>query len=156
MLTSRDEYFMQCALALAKQAQAAGEVPVGAVIVLNDEIIAQGANCPISTHDPSAHAEIMAIRKAAEKIENYRLIDTTLYVTLEPCMMCAGAMVHARVKRLVFGAADPRTGVASSRLNAFDQPFLNHQIEYSGGVLAAECGAILSAFFKARRNKDSL
>jgi tRNA(Arg) A34 adenosine deaminase TadA len=151
MLTSRDEYGMQHAIALAKRAQAADEVPVGAVLMLNDEVIAEGFNCPISTCDPSAHAEMVVLRHAAQALQNYRLVDTTLYVTLEPCMMCAGAMVHARIKRLVYGAADPRTGVITSQMQMLDQSFLNHKIEYVGGLMATECGALLSEFFRARR-----
>lgn len=152
MFTSRDEYGMQQALALAKRAQEAGEVPVGAVLMLNDDIIAQGFNCPITTCDPSAHAEIVALRNGSQALQNYRLVNTTLYVSLEPCLMCAGAMVHARVKRLVYGAADPKTGVITSQMQILDQPFLNHKIEYAGGLMAAECGSLLSDFFRAKRD----
>jgi tRNA(adenine34) deaminase len=147
----RDEYWMQRALALAEQGAAVGEVPVGAVLVLNDEIIGAGYNAPISRHDPTAHAEIIALRSAAEKIANYRLVDTTLYVTLEPCSMCAGALVHARVKRLVYGALEPRAGAITSQLCALDHSFLNHHVEHVGNILAQECGEMLSRFFKARR-----
>lgn len=143
--------FMSRALELARQAQAAGEVPVGAVIVKDDAIIAEGFNRPISRHDPTAHAEIMAIRAAAERRASYRLLDTTLYVTLEPCPMCAGAMVHARVKRLVFGAPDPRAGAVGSIFNIAQHTALNHRLEVVGGVLAEECGTLLRDFFVTRR-----
>jgi tRNA(Arg) A34 adenosine deaminase TadA len=151
MFTERDEYWMRRALALAEQGRQSGEVPVGAVLVLNDEVIGEGFNAPITRHDPTAHAEIAAMRDAAEKIGNYRLVDTTLYVTLEPCSMCAGAMVHARVKRLVFGAQEPRAGAVVSKMNALNQEFLNHQVEHAGGLLAQECGEMLSRFFRERR-----
>jgi tRNA(adenine34) deaminase len=151
MFTSRDEYWMKQALALAERAKQANEVPVGVVIVLNDDLIAEGFNCPISTRDPTAHAEIVALRKAAEKIGNYRLLNTTLYVTLEPCIMCAGAMVHARIKRLVYGAADPKAGAIVSMSGMLDLSYLNHRVEHTGGLMAAECGEILSNFFRERR-----
>lgn len=147
--------WMQHALKLAERAQQEGEVPVGAVLVLNDEIIGEGWNRPIAAHDPTAHAEIMALRAGAAKLGNYRLNDTTLYVTLEPCVMCAGAMVHARIKRLVFGANDPKAGAIKSVFNILDSARLNHRVEYVGGILADECGAILSRFFEARRNDRS-
>lgn len=153
MFNERDEYWMQRALELASLAAEAGEVPVGAVLVLNDEVIGEGHNRPISSCDPSAHAEIMAMRAGAEKVKNYRLVGSTLYVTLEPCLMCLGAMVHARVKRLVYGAADPKTGVITSKIAAPDFPFLNHKIDCQGGLMAAACGEILSDFFQARRKK---
>lgn len=148
-----DEFFMQQALALAREAWEAGEVPVGAVAVLDGAIIGHGFNAPISRHDPSAHAEMMALRDAAQKMGNYRLPGVTLYVTLEPCVMCAGAIMHARVARLVFGAADLKTGAAGSVVNLFDETRLNHHTEVSGGVLAAECGALLSDFFAERRRQ---
>lgn len=151
MFSGRDHHWMRRALELAEQGREAGEVPVGAVLVLNDEIIGEGYNSPISRHDPTAHAEILALRDAANKIENYRLPDAVLYVTLEPCGMCAGALVHARIKRLVFGAAEPKSGAVVSKTAALDQAFLNHQVEYSGGLLAEECGALLSQFFRDRR-----
>jgi len=151
MFNERDEYWMRHALALAEQARQAGEVPVGAVLVLNDEVIGAGFNAPISRHDPTAHAEMIAMRNAAEKIGNYRLVDTTLYVTLEPCSMCAGAVVHARVKRLVFGAHEPKAGAVVSKIAALNHDFLNHQVEHSGGLLAQQCGEILSRFFQERR-----
>ncbi len=151
MFTARDEYWMQQALQLANVAAAAGEVPVGAVLVLDDAMIAGGYNCPISARDPTAHAEMIALRKGAEKIGNYRLVNATLYVTLEPCLMCAGAMVHARIKRLIYGAADPKTGVIQSRESVFDKPFLNHRVDYAQGLLAEQCGRVLSQFFQERR-----
>jgi tRNA(adenine34) deaminase len=147
----QDIRYMRQALALAAKAQALGEVPVGALVVLDNDVIGTGFNTPISGHDPSAHAEIIALRAAAAHTQNYRLTGATLYVTLEPCMMCAGAMVHARVGRVVFGAFDPKTGVASSAAQLFESDFLNHQIEVTGGVLQDECSAQLKAFFKARR-----
>ncbi|AEF21365.1 CMP/dCMP deaminase zinc-binding protein [Pseudomonas fulva 12-X] len=148
---SRDERFMREALELAAQGAARGEVPVGAVLVQDGEVIGRGFNCPISTSDPSAHAEMVAIRAAAQAIANYRLPGSTLYVTLEPCAMCAGLIVHSRVQRVVFGASEPRAGMAVSRGQFFDQAFLNHRVRVEGGVLAEECGEVLKAFFKARR-----
>lgn len=145
------EFFMREALELAHQAQDAGEVPVGALVVLDNQIVGRGFNAPISRHDPSAHAEMMALRDAAQRLGNYRLPGVTLYVTLEPCAMCAGAIMHARVARVVFGAADPKTGAAGSVVNLFEEARLNHHAEVTGGVLAAECGALLSAFFAQRR-----
>jgi tRNA(adenine34) deaminase len=146
-----DESYMQYALTLAQQAADTGEVPVGAVIVLNGQIIGRGFNQSIALHDPSSHAEIMALRDAAKNIANYRLIDSTLYVTLEPCMMCIGAIVHARIRRVVFGAYDPKTGAVASVAELFKAPYLNHQVEVSGGVLAGPCGEMLRTFFKSRR-----
>lgn len=148
---SQDIFFMQHALMLAEKAKRANEVPVGAVIVANNEIIGEGFNCPIDNCDPTAHAEIMALRRAAQKLNNYRLPGTTLYVTLEPCAMCIGAMLHARIKRLVFGATDPKTGAVVSVFKPLDEKNLNHKIEYQGQILAIECGKILSDFFKSRR-----
>ena len=142
---------MRRALELARQAQTAGEVPVGAVIVRDGAIIAEGWNQPIRAHDPSAHAELITLRAAGQALASYRLLDTTLYVTLEPCPMCAGAMVHARVRRLVFGAPDPRAGAAGSVFNLVQHPALNHRIEFTSGVLAEECGSLLREFFLARR-----
>jgi tRNA(adenine34) deaminase len=142
---------MARALALAGRAEAEGEVPVGAVVVRAGAVIGEGWNRPITAHDPTAHAEIAALRDAAARIGNYRLVDTTLYVTLEPCPMCAGAMVHARVARVVYGAADPRTGSAGSVFNLLQSERLNHQAVVDGGVMAEECGALLRAFFRARR-----
>nr|WP_312972788.1 tRNA adenosine(34) deaminase TadA [Pseudomonas sp.] len=148
---SHDERFMREALALAAEGALRGEVPVGAVLVQEGEVIGRGFNCPISTSDPSAHAEMVAIRAAAQAIANYRLPGSTLYVTLEPCAMCAGLIVHSRVQRVVFGASEPRAGMAVSRGQFFDQGFLNHRVLVEGGVLAEECGEVLRAFFKARR-----
>lgn len=142
---------MQEALTLARKAGAVGEVPVGAVVVKQGAIIGRGWNHPIAAHDPTAHAEIIAIREAARTLENYRLTDTTLYVTLEPCAMCAGAMVHARVSRLVFGAPDPRAGAAGSLFNIVQTPVLNHRVDLAGGVLAEQCGELLKGFFSQRR-----
>jgi tRNA(adenine34) deaminase len=146
-----DLTFMHRALELARTAQAAGEVPVGCVIVREGETVAEGWNRPITTRDPTAHAEMVALRAAAAASDSYRLTGTTLYVTLEPCAMCAGAMVHARVHRLVFAATDPRAGAAGSVFNVVQHPALNHRIECTGGVLAEECGALLRDFFVARR-----
>jgi tRNA(adenine34) deaminase len=143
--------FMSRALELARQAQDLGEVPVGAVIVKDGIIIAEGFNRPIGGNDPTAHAEIVAMRAAANVLGSYRLLDTTLYVTLEPCAMCAGAMVHARIKNLVFGASDPRAGAAGSVFNIVQNPALNHRVEMEGGVLADHCLKLLREFFAARR-----
>lgn len=148
-----DSDYMLIALALAEEAGASGEVPVGAIIVKNGEIIGRGSNAPIATHDPTAHAEIRAMRDAAERLGNYRLVDCTLYVTLEPCAMCTGAIQHARIAKVVYGAYDPKTGACGSVVNLMSEPRLNHHTEISGGVLAAECGALLSNFFSARRKK---
>jgi tRNA(adenine34) deaminase len=146
-----DLIFMKRALELARQAETAGEVPVGAVIVKDGAIVAEGWNHPIGAHDPTAHAEIVALRAAGAALGTYRLTGTTLYVTLEPCAMCASAMVHARVQRLVYAATDPRAGAAGSVFNIVQHPSLNHRIECTGGVLADECGALLRSFFVARR-----
>lgn len=143
--------WMGQALKLAERAGAEGEVPVGAVLVKDNQIIGEGWNRPITSHDPSAHAEIMALRVGAGHIGNYRLNGATLYVTLEPCLMCVGAMVHARIARLVFGAHDPKAGAASSVLEAFQFPHLNHRVTVEGGLLAEACGNVLTVFFKARR-----
>jgi tRNA(adenine34) deaminase len=148
-----DSEYMQMALELAAQAAEAGEVPVGALVVKDGEIIGRGYNAPISCHDPSAHAEIQAMRDAAQRIGNYRLVSCTLYVTLEPCAMCAGAIQHARIARLVFGASDPKTGACGSVVNLMAETRLNHHTDVEGGVMVAECGAALSAFFAARRGK---
>ena len=146
-----DEYWMRRALNLAERAQADGEVPVGAVVVKDDECIGEGWNQPISTRDPSAHAEITALRAAAGRTENYRLPGTTLYVTLEPCAMCAGAIILARVSRLVYAAADPRSGAAGSVFNILQSEQLNHRVDLTAGVLELEAAAILQTFFKTRR-----
>ncbi len=149
--TQSDEHWMRLALAQAQAAAAAGEVPVGAVVVKEGQLIATGRNAPIAGHDPTAHAEVMALREAARVLGNYRLDGCTLYVTLEPCAMCSGAMLHARLARVVFGAADPRTGVAGSVLDLFAQPQLNHQTQVMGGVLADDCAKVLKDFFRPRR-----
>lgn len=151
LFSARDHFWMHEALRLADEAQAAGEVPVGAVVVYHDELIAVGHNKPIMHHDPSAHAEMDAMRLAAKKMGNYRLVDTTLYVTLEPCVMCAGAMVHARIKRLVFGAYDLRAGAVVSCAQVLDKPFFNHKVQYAGGLLAEDCAVRLRDFFRDRR-----
>jgi tRNA(adenine34) deaminase len=148
-----DQEYMQLALELAAQAAEAGEVPVGALVVKDGEIIGRGYNAPISSHDPSAHAEIRAMRDAAQHIGNYRLVGCTLYVTLEPCAMCTGAIQHARIARLVYGASDPKTGACGSVVNLMAEARLNHHTEVESGVMAAECGSTLSAFFAARRGK---
>ena len=142
---------MRQALALAGRAAAAGEVPVGAVLVRDRAVIGEGWNCPIGTHDPSAHAEIRALRDAGQRVQNYRLPGTTLYVTLEPCIMCMGAILHARIQRLVFGALDPKTGAAQSRYTIGVDGLLNHRLEIAGGVLETECSQILKDFFQERR-----
>jgi tRNA(adenine34) deaminase len=146
-----DTDFMQLALAQAQHAWSAGEVPVGAVVVRDGELIAVGYNQPIGRHDPTAHAEIVALRAAAEKLGNYRLPGCELFVTLEPCVMCSGAMMHARLARVVYGAADPKTGACGSVLNLFEQEKLNHHTELVGGVLADEASAMLRGFFAERR-----
>jgi tRNA(adenine34) deaminase len=146
-----DRQFMEQALEQAGIAALAGEVPVGAVIVRNGEVISRAFNQPITNHDPSAHAEILALRDAAASAENYRLPGTTLYVTLEPCIMCAGAILHARVDRIVYGAADPKTGAAGSVLDVFSSKQINHQTVIEGGMMAQECSQLLRDFFKERR-----
>ena len=151
MVNPTDVFYMQRAIQLAEAAAVNQEVPVGAVLVLNDQIIGEGSNQPIQTHDPSAHAEMIALRRAAEKIKNYRLINTTLYVTLEPCLMCVGAIVHARVKRVVYGAPDPKTGAVASVFSLGEAKQFNHRVEYQGGVLAEACGELLKQFFRERR-----
>ena len=155
-MTVTDAGYMRHALELASRAQAAGEVPVGAVVVLDGEIIGRGFNAPISRHDPSAHAEMMALRDAAQHIGNYRLVGSELFVTLEPCLMCAGAIMHARIARLVYGANDPKTGACGSVLNVFSEQRLNHHAELSSGILAEECGAMLSNFFALRRAQQKV
>jgi len=147
----RDEQFMRLALDEAQEAMEAGEVPVGAVVVRGGEVIASAHNAPVGLRDPSAHAEILALRKAAAVEGNYRLAGTTLYVTIEPCLMCAGALVHARISRLVFGAADPKGGAAVSLYRVLEDGRLNHRVEVAGGVLATECAEILSRFFREKR-----
>ncbi len=150
-----DEFYMQLALDLAKSAAQAGEVPVGAIIVKDGVIIGRGSNAPIGKHDPTAHAEIQAMRDAAQYLGNYRLVDCTLYVTLEPCAMCTGAIQHARISRLVYGASDPKTGACGSVVNLMAEPKLNHHAKITSGVMANECGAVLTSFFAARRKKST-
>ena len=151
--TEEDIMWMRHALTLADKAESIGEVPVGACVVLNGELIGEGFNTPITDNDPSAHAELRAVKEAAAAVQNYRLIDATLYVTLEPCSMCAGMLVHARVKRVVFGAKDAKTGAAGSVMNLLQHPALNHQLEVVSGVLADECANKLSDFFRKRRKE---
>jgi len=146
-----DDHWMQHALLLAGKAEAAGEVPVGAVLVKDGVCIAEGWNQPIGEYDPTAHAEVVALRLAGVSLGNYRCTGTTLYVTLEPCLMCVGAMVHARIRRLVFGAHDPKSGAVTSCLRGFETPGLNHRVEWSGGVLGEECSEQLKQFFRRRR-----
>ena len=146
-----DAAFMTLALAQARVAMIAGEVPVGAVVVRHGQVIASGSNAPIAAHDPTAHAEILALRAAAQVIGNYRLPDCELFVTLEPCAMCVGAMLHARLKRVVFGASDPKTGAAGSVIDLFVNPRLNHRTQVQGGLLETECSALLQTFFQERR-----
>ena len=151
-MATADETFMRRALELADVAMMSGEVPVGAVLVHEGHVISMGYNQPIGSHDPTAHAEIVAMREAGKLLENYRLEDTTLYVTLEPCPMCASAIVHARVSRVVFGAWDAKAGGAGSIVNIFTLPELNHRVDVFGGVLMEECAAKLTKFFQTRRN----
>jgi len=146
-----DEHWMQHALEFAHKAEAAGEVPVGVVIVLNGKIIAEGRNQPISSTDPTAHAEIMALREAGNKLDNYRLLDTELYVTLEPCPMCVGAMLHARIKHVIYAATDPKTGALGGAYDLLNSVGHNHSFEVTGGVLAEQSLDLLQAFFKSRR-----
>lgn len=148
-----DAEYMQIALQLAQDAAIAGEVPVGAIVVKNGEIIGRGYNAPITSHDPSAHAEIRALRDAAKHLGNYRLVDCSLYVTLEPCAMCTGAIQHARIAKVIYGANDPKTGACGSVVNLMAEARLNHHTEVTSGVLAEQCGAMLSGFFSAKRKK---
>lgn len=148
-----DEYWMEQAIQLALKAQQQGEVPVGAIMVLDNKIIGEGCNQPISQHNPSAHAEMLAISASGQTLQNYRLIGATLYVTLEPCIMCAGAIIHSRINRLVYGASDLKTGAAGSFIGLLDYPGLNHQVKVEGGILAEQCGALLSEFFRERRRQ---
>jgi tRNA(adenine34) deaminase len=151
MIAESDEPFMRAALALAQEGERAGEVPVGAVVVADGAIVGRGFNAPISRHDPAGHAEIAALREAAQALGNYRLPGCDMYVTLEPCAMCAGAIMHARIRRLVFGARDPKSGACGSVVDLFAEPRLNHHTTAAGGLLAEECGALLSGFFAAKR-----
>ena len=149
--TETDNILMERAIHLAREAQSVGEVPVGALIFFEGEIIGEGWNRPILYHDPTAHAEITALREAGRTLQNYRLVGATLYVTLEPCVMCMGAISHARIQRIVYGAPDPKRGAAGSALQLGDADFLNHRIEVSGGLLQETCSALLLDFFRARR-----
>ena len=149
----KDQYWMERALELAAKAASENEIPVGAIIVLNDEIIGEGYNAPISLCDPTAHAEIQAIRMACQKMKNYRLPGATLYVTLEPCSMCAGAMIHARIDRVVYAAMEPKSGVVESQGRFFEAPFLNHKVNVESGVLAETASAQLTQFFQYRREQ---
>lgn len=151
MFAEQEILWMQHALQLAEAAAAQQEVPVGAVLVLDNKIIGEGSNRPIKNCDPTAHAEIIALRQGAETLKNYRLINSTLYVTLEPCVMCIGAIVHARVKRVVFGAKDPKAGAVESVCSLGVSPHFNHRVIYESGLLAEQCGKLLSEFFRARR-----
>ena len=150
MTSTQDQAYMRLAIEQARLAGAQGEVPVGAILVHKEQVIGKGFNQPITLHDPSAHAEMIAIREAAKSLENYRIPESTLYVTLEPCAMCCGVILHARVKRVVFGATDPKTGMAGS-VDLFAIQQINHQTEVEGGVLADQCGELLREFFKQRR-----
>lgn len=154
MSANPDEHFMNLALDAARRAEARGEVPVGAVVVAEGRVIGEAGNAPIGSRDPTAHAEIIALRRVAEAMNNYRLPGTTLYVTLEPCCMCVGAMIHARVARLVYGAADPKSGAAGSVFALAQAPAHNHHMEVEGGVLAEDCAAVLQTFFRNRRGKE--
>ena len=151
MFSDQDALWMKRALELAKQAAQVGEVPVGAVLVCEGKIISEAHNQVIGLNDPSAHGEVLALRKAGEKLQNYRLPNAELFVTIEPCLMCAGTMVHARVGRVVFGAREPKAGVAQSNLCVFDQDFLNHRVKFESGLLAEECSTLIGDFFKERR-----
>ena len=146
-----DQVWMRRAIELARKAETLGEVPVGALIVKQDRCIAEGHNRPIQNSDPTAHAEIIAIREASQRLQNYRLVDCTLYVTLEPCVMCMGAIQHARIKRVVFAATDPQRGAVCSALHLAEADYANHHIEWTAGVLDSECATLLSDFFKRRR-----
>lgn len=146
-----DEYWMEQALELAMKAQEIGEIPVGAILVKDNQLVASGWNRSIIDNNPTAHAEIMALQQAGQVLSNYRLLDTTLYVTLEPCIMCAGAMIHSRIRRVVYGAKDFKTGACGSYLNIMGEAGLNHYVDVTGGVLAEKCSSMLSAFFKMRR-----
>lgn len=148
-----DERWMRVALELAEQAAVLGEVPVGAVVVRDGEVIGRGWNQPISGQDPTAHAEIVALRDAARRVGNYRLVDADLYVTIEPCTMCAGAIVHARIRRVIFGASEPKAGALESRQQLLDAPWLNHRVRWRGGVLAQRCSDRISEFFRLRREQ---
>jgi tRNA(adenine34) deaminase len=151
MFSEVDIHYMRHAIQLAETAAKMNEVPVGAVLVHENQVIGEGHNQPICSHDPAAHAEIVALRNAAAKIKNYRLVNSTLYVTLEPCVMCIGAIVHARIQRVIYGAVDPKTGAVTSMFQLGETSKFNHQVKYIGGLLSVECGEILKNFFRARR-----
>lgn len=151
--SAEDEQWMSYALRLAAKGEAIGEVPVGAVIVQNDSIIGEGFNQPISSHDPTAHAEVIALRQAAMQMQNYRLVGSTIYVTLEPCTMCVGALVHARIARLVFGTAETKAGAVVSKSQLLDNDYFNHKVDYAGGLMAQQCQHQLSHFFATRREQ---
>lgn len=151
MFTERDYFWMRHAISLAETAAKNQEVPIGAVLTLNDELISEGLNCPIHDCDPSAHAEMIALRTGGKRMNNYRLVNTTLYVTLEPCVMCVGAIVHARVQRVVFGAHDPKAGAVASVFGLGETEQFNHRVKYEGGLLSEECGKLLKEFFQKRR-----
>ena len=153
MPLEKDKHFMKAALKAAKKARKNGEVPVGAVLVKDDQIISTGQNSPITLNDPTAHAEIIALREGGEKLKNYRLIDTRLYVTIEPCTMCMGAIMHARVKKLVFGTFDPRAGAAGSLFDFTIENKFNHNVEVKSGILESECRELIQGFFKQKRSK---
>jgi tRNA(adenine34) deaminase len=153
-LANSDEEFMRAALALADEARERGEVPVGAVLVIDGEILGRGYNQPVSRNDPTAHAEIVALREAGRQSGNYRLPGSTMYVTIEPCQMCVGAMVHARVARVVYGTPEPKAGAIESAMRAHEHPSLNHRLEAAGGVLEADCRNIIQTFFKERRSSE--
>jgi len=150
---NQDDVFMQAAIEQAKLADQHNEVPVGAVVVLDGQIIGRGYNQPITSHDPTAHAEVMALRDAAKQVENYRLVNADLYVTVEPCTMCSGAIVHSRIRRIIYGTTEPKAGVAQSQETIFSKPYFNHQVEVVSGVLAQECADVIQAFFKRRREE---
>jgi len=151
-----DIFFIKQALLLAESAAKKGEVPVGAIVTLGNEIVGRGENCPINSNDPCAHAEIIAIRAAAQALNNYRLPGTTIYITLEPCIMCMGAIIHARINRVVFGAYDPKTGAAGSRYSIGEDSLLNHKLEIRGGILEDECAGLIKSFFRRRRKEKSV
>ncbi len=156
MASTDDQYYMQKALELAAKAATQDEVPVGAVLVVDKEIVGEGWNQPITANDPTAHAEVVAIRDAAQKLSNYRLPGATLYVTIEPCTMCAGALIHSRIERVVYGATEPKSGVAESNGCLFDGDHLNHRIDLTGGVLAEQCSRIISDFFRRHRLESKI
>lgn len=153
---NNDEYWMAQALELAEKAAQLGEVPVGALVVLEGEVVGRGWNHPISGHDPTAHAEIAALRDAARQVGNYRLVEADLYVTIEPCTMCSGAIVHARIRRLIYGAPEPKSGVVESRSRILEAPWFNHRVSWVGGVLAEQCSGRISRFFAQRREQKRL